>query len=105
MKNSLFADIPDNLPQELLETICSGNNVSIERIISRGHSSPPNFWYDQKKNEFVLVLQGKAGLSLEGEKEVLVLTPGDYLNIPARKKHRVEWTDPRQDTVWLAVHY
>lgn len=105
MKKSLLADIPENLPQEMLQTICSGNNVNIERIISRGHSSPPGFWYDQEKNEFVLVLQGKAGLSLEEEKEVLVLVPGDYLNIPARVKHRVEWTDPRQDTVWLAVHY
>jgi len=105
MKKSLFADIPENLPEELLETICSGNSVNIERIISRGHSSPPGFWYDQEKSEFVLVLQGKAGLSLEGEKEVLVLNPGDYLNISARKKHRVEWTDAREDTVWLAVHY
>lgn len=105
MKKSLLADIPENLPEEMLQTICSGNNVNIERIISRGHSSPPGFWYDQEKNEFVLVLQGKAGLSLEEEKEVLVLEPGDYLNIPARVKHRVEWTDPRQDTVWLAVHY
>jgi len=105
LKKSLLADIPENLPEEMLQTICSGNNVNIERIISRGHSSPPGFWYDQEKNEFVLVLQGKAGLSLEEEKEVLVLEPGDYLNIPARVKHRVEWTDPRQDTVWLAVHY
>ncbi len=105
MKKSLLADIPENLPEEMLQTICSGNNVNIERIISRGHSSPPGFWYDQEKNEFVLVLQGKAGLRLEGKKDVLLLEPGDYLDIPARVKHRVEWTDPRQDTVWLAVHY
>jgi len=105
MKKSLLADIPENLPQEMLQTICSGNNVNIERIVSRGHSSPPGFWYDQEKNEFVLVLQGKAGLRLEDEKDVLLLEPGDYLDIPARVKHRVEWTDPRQDTVWLAVHY
>jgi cupin 2 domain-containing protein len=105
LKKSLLADIPENLPEEMLQTICSGNNVNIERIISRGHSSPPGFWYDQEKNEFVLVLQGKAGLRLEGKKDVLLLEPGDYLDIPARVKHRVEWTDPRQDTVWLAVHY
>lgn len=105
MTKSIFADIPENLPEEMLQTICSGNKVRIERIVSRGHSSPPGFWYDQEKNEFVLVLQGKAGLRLEGKKDVLLLEPGDYLDIPARVKHRVEWTDPQQDTVWLAVHY
>jgi cupin 2 domain-containing protein len=30
---------------------------------------------------------------------------GDYVFIPARKRHRVEWTEPQQPTVWLAVHF
>jgi len=25
--------------------------------------------------------------------------------IPARCRHRVEWTDPDQETVWLALHH
>ena len=33
------------------------------------------------------------------------MKPGDFVNIPAHKKHRVEWTTPDEPTVWLAVHY
>jgi cupin 2 domain-containing protein len=102
---SLFEDIPAELPEEILDTLCSADGVKIERIISRGHASPEGFWYDQDQNEFVLVVQGSAGLKLEGEDEILVLKTGDYLNIGAHVRHRIEWTDPSCDTVWLAVHY
>lgn len=105
MKGTLFAGIPAELPEELFETLCSAERVKIERIVSRGHASPEGFWYDQERDEFVLVAQGSAGLKIEGEKDILVLKAGDYLNIPARVKHRVEWTDPSCDTIWLAVHY
>jgi cupin 2 domain-containing protein len=30
---------------------------------------------------------------------------GSYLNIPAHRRHRVEWTDPQQPTIWLLIHY
>lgn len=105
MKGTLFAGIPAELPEELFDTLCSAERVKIERIVSRGHASPEGFWYDQERDEFVLVAQGSAGLKIEGEKDILVLKAGDYLNIPARVKHRVEWTDPSCDTIWLAVHY
>lgn len=77
----------------------------MERIISRGHASGQDFWYDQEDNEWVILLQGSASLSFEGEKEPVVLHPGDYIQIPPHYKHRVEWTDPACETVWLAVHY
>jgi cupin 2 domain-containing protein len=102
---SLFEDIPAELPEEILDTLCSADGVKIERIISRGHASPEGFWYDQDQNEFVLVVQGSAGLKLEGEDEILVLKAGDYLNIGAHVRHRIEWTDSSCDTIWLAVHY
>jgi cupin 2 domain-containing protein len=76
----------------------------IERIVSTGQASPPGFWYDQEQAEWVLLLSGSAGLLIEGEDAPRVLGPGDYVEIPARKKHRVEWTDPKEPTVWLAVH-
>lgn len=104
MRGMLFGDIPSELPHELIETICSAEHVKIERIVSRGHASPEGFWYDQAAHEFVLVVQGSAGLRIEDEKDILVLKPGDYVNIPAHVKHRVEWTDPACDTIWLAVH-
>lgn len=103
--SSLFEKIPDELPEELFETICASDGVKIERIVSKGHASPDGFWYDQKKSEFVLVVQGSAGLKIENEDEIVVLKAGDYLNIGAHVRHRVEWTDASGETIWLAVHY
>ena len=102
---SLFENIPAELPVELLETICSTNSVKIVRIVSKGHASPEGFWYDQKHNEFVLVMQGSAGLKIEGEDDIVLLKAGDYVSIGSHVKHRVEWTDSSCETIWLAVHY
>ncbi len=102
---SLFEAIPGELPEELFEMICSTDTVKIERIVSRQHASPKGFWYDQDQNEFVLIVQGGAGLKLEGEDDIVVLKAGDYLNIASHVKHRVEWTDSSCDTIWLTVHY
>lgn len=90
---------------ELKEILLDRGDVRIERIVSRGHSSPPGFWYDQTDNEWVIVLSGSALVLLEEEGEPIALGPGDHLNIPARVRHRVEWTDPERETVWLAVFY
>ena len=105
MKGTLLENIPVELPEEVLDTICISDNVKIERIVSRGHASPTGFWYDQDKSEFILIVQGSAGLKIENERDVVVLKTGDYLIIDAHVKHRVEWTDPTCDTIWLAVHY
>lgn len=102
---SLFENIPASLPDELFETICSTDSVKIERIVSKGHASPEGFWYDQKQNEFVLVVQGSAGLRIEGKTGIVSLKAGDYFNIGSHVKHRVEWTDSSCETIWLAVHY
>jgi len=102
---SLFKDIPPELPEEIFDTICATDSVKIERIVSRQHASPEGFWYDQDRNEFVLVVKGSAGLRLEGEADILVLKAGDYVNIGSHVKHRVEWTDASCDTIWLSVYY
>ncbi|MGC8490739.1 MAG: cupin domain-containing protein [Syntrophobacteraceae bacterium] len=91
--------------QEIFETLVDSGKVRIERIVSDAGRSPEGFWYDQEESEWVLVLEGSAGLRFEGDAEVLVLKPGDWIDIPAHRKHRVEWTDPVQKTVWLAVFY
>lgn len=101
---NLLRDIPASLPDELVETLVAAAGIRIERIISRGHSSPPDFWYDPPESEWVLVVAGSARLTIEGEQPITLL-PGSFLNIPAHQRHRVEWTDPSQPTVWLAVHY
>ncbi len=95
----------EGITEEIFEEIVSNENVKIERIVSKGQSSPENFWYDQERNEWVIVLKGSAVLLFEGESEPLRLKPGDYVNIPARQRHRVEWTDPDTETIWLAVHF
>jgi len=104
IKNFLVG-IPLNIQKEVTERIISNANVRIERIISRGQSSPENFWYDQEENEWVILIKGRARLSFYDENKIVVLNEGDYLDIPAHKKHRVEWTDPDKETIWLAVFY
>ena len=39
------------------------SGIRIERIVSRGHTSPPDFWYDQPQAEWVIVLAGSAAPS------------------------------------------
>ncbi|MFH2012036.1 MAG: phosphoribosylaminoimidazole carboxylase [Pseudomonadota bacterium] len=102
---SLLEGIPKELPEEVFDTICSTYNVLIERIVSRGHASPEGFWYDQEKNEFVLLVKGSAGLKLENKDDIVELKPGNYLNIGAHVKHRVEWTDSTCETIWLTIYY
>jgi cupin 2 domain-containing protein len=103
MNSNLSTDIPTNLPQELFTTLLAASNVRIERIVSHGHTSPEGYWYDQDQHEWVLVLQGAARLSIEGE--IKELKPGDSINIRAHQKHRVEWTTTEEPTIWLAVFY
>ena len=102
---NLFADLPLNLSREVFETLGSGRNVRIERIISHGQASPDGFWYDQDEAEWIVVLKGEAKLLLDGELGAVHLTAGDYLLIPAHKKHRVDWTTPNEPTIWLAVFF
>ena len=102
---NLFSSIPTNLPDELAETLLDVDSIRIERIVSHGHSSPEGFWYDQDENEWVLVLTGAARIRFEDDPQPLDMKPGDFVNIPAHRRHRVEWTTPDEPTVWLAVYF
>ena len=105
MKRSLLKEVPRDLPDELIEVLSCSESIRIERIISLGHRSPDGAWYDQEANEFVLLVRGRAGLSIEGEDDTVVLEEGDYVILRAHVRHRVEWTDSERETIWLAVHY
>ncbi len=100
---NLFADIPAHVPEELIEILLEADNLCIERIVSHGHASAEGFWYDQEQHEWVVLLQGAARLRFEGEE--IEMHPGDVINIPAHKQHRVEWTTSEGPTIWLAVFY
>jgi cupin 2 domain-containing protein len=100
---NIFDELPQHLPKELVQTLIRAADVRIERIISHGHASPADFWYDQPQHEWVIVLKGAARLQFEDL--VVEMKPGDFINIPANKKHRVDWTTPDEPTIWLGVRY
>ncbi|MCG7536659.1 cupin domain-containing protein [Pseudoalteromonas sp. OOF1S-7] len=102
--NNLFSNLPADLSEEVFQTLLSHEQLKIERIVSKGHTSPPQDWYDQDEHEWVLVLQGAGELTFE-DGRIERLSVGDYINIPAHCKHKVSWTDPEQETVWLAIFY
>src|SRR5262249_29617549 len=102
---NLLADLSPKGAEEEFTQLLRAPAVRIERIVSHGHASPPGFWYDQDRAEWVLLLQGAAILTFEREAEPIRLAAGDHVHIPAHARHRVEWTDPARPTVWLAVHY
>jgi cupin 2 domain-containing protein len=104
-RGNLGAGLPDVLADEFCQTLLRRPGCRIERIVSRGHASPPGFWYDQEEGEWVVLLQGRAVLRLAEEDRRLELGPGDYVDLPPHCRHRVESTDPDGDTVWLAVFY
>jgi len=103
LATNLLADIPIQLSEEWFQMILSRPGFRIERIISLGHASPEGFWYDQEEHECVVLLQGAARLQFEDT--WVDLKPFDFLNIPAHRRHRVEWTTPDEPTVWLAIYF
>jgi cupin 2 domain-containing protein len=90
---------------EQFEELLSRSGVRVERIVSTGQASPPDFWYDQDVGEWVALLAGAAELQFEDEDAPRRMQPGDWVTIDAHRRHRVNWTDPAQPTVWLAIHY
>ena len=106
MSANLFADLPP-APEaaERFTDLLRRPGVRIERIVSTGQCSPPDFWYDQAEGEWVLVLRGAARLRFADEEADRWLGPGDWLEIAPHRRHRVEWTTPDEATVWLAVFF
>jgi cupin 2 domain-containing protein len=102
---NLLADIPAQLPEEMVQTLVRAPTVQIVRVVSQGHASPEGFWYDQDENEFVVLLAGAARMVFQDQPEPLAMVPGSCVNIPAHRRHRVQWTDPAQPTVWLGIFY
>jgi cupin 2 domain-containing protein len=90
--------------KEHFEALCKGTHARIERIISRGHTTPDGQWYDQSQDEWVMLLQGKAAITFFDGKQT-ELTAGDHLLLPAGIKHRVSYTSKDPDCIWLAVHF
>ena len=103
--SNLFDDVPRALPAERIDVLLDTPAVRIERIVSLGHATPSGEWCDQARDEWVVVLRGRARVRIEGESDDLALGVGDHLLLRAHVRHRVEWTDPAGPTVWLAVFF
>jgi cupin 2 domain-containing protein len=102
---NLLAEVSPRSAAEDITPLVATPHMRIERIVSQGHASPPDFWYDQDRPEWVLLVSGAAALRIEGEAQPRQLTIGDHVLIPAHVRHRVEWTAADQPTIWLAIHY
>jgi len=102
---SLQAGLPARpVVEEILEVLVERPDMRIERIVSTGQTTPEGEWYDQARDEFVLLVAGAARLRIEDEAEDRSLAEGDWLFIPAHCRHRVTWTREGPPTVWLAIH-
>ena len=104
--DNLFTGLPrSTLENEQFCELLARPGLRIERIVSTGQCSPPGFWYDQPDGEWVLLIRGAARLRFADEAEARQLRPGDFVDIAPHRRHRVDWTDPEQPTIWLAIHY
>jgi len=101
---NILQHVPSHIEEEIFETLLESEHVRVERIVSKGHTSPESGWYDQAQHEWVILLEGAATITYDDGNEIS-LGKGDYLNIPAHVKHKVSWTDPDVETIWLAIFY
>ena len=99
---NLLHPLPDDLTEEVCTELLRQGAVRIERIVSDGHASPEGFWYDQDEHEWVLLLDGEAGIEF-ADGQMIFLKQGDALNLPAHTRHRVASTS--RPAIWLAVFY
>ena len=104
-KGNLFAEIEPGAGAEQVSGLTSTRDIRIERIVSMGEATPANEWLEQDRAEWVALLSGAAGLRFENGAATCVLAPGDWVEIPAHTRHRVEWTDAEKPSIWLAVHF
>lgn len=104
-RQNLFDALPDTSATEMFDELLCGKKFRLERIVSTGQTTPPGEWYDQSEHEWVVLLSGGAKILFEDSGTPIDMEPGDWINIPAHRRHRVEWTDPSEASVWLAVHY
>lgn len=105
MTQNLFSDLPAlGAAEEQFSTLLAEPGLIVKRIVSTGQTSPPGFWYEQAEAEWVLLLSGEATLRFEDETEPRRLLAGSFIDIAPKRRHRVEWTAPDSQTVWLAIH-
>jgi cupin 2 domain-containing protein len=101
---NIYAKIPVAKKKEMFRTLAQNKDLRIERIVSFGQATPENTWLKELRDEWVIVLKGAAELRFQKTRRRVSLKEGDYILILANTAHRVEWTDKRRKTIWLAIH-
>ncbi len=104
-RGNLLAKLPRGKGREVFERVCWNRRFVLERIVSTGQATPEGVWLRERRNEWVMVLQGRAALRFWGSRRLLRMEAGDYVLIPKNTRHRVEWTSSAGETVWLAAHF
>jgi cupin 2 domain-containing protein len=102
-RGNIYAKIPAARDKEVFQRLLAHKKLTIERIVSRGQSTEKGTWLKEAYDEWVIVLTGAGRLRFRNNNRLMELKVGDYVYIPAKTSHRVEWTVPREKTVWLAV--
>ncbi|CAD6534067.1 cupin domain-containing protein [Paraburkholderia sabiae] len=102
---NLFSGEAKREGEERVDMLVAGQRLNVERIVSMGHTSPPGFWYDDSRAEWVVLLSGAAVLEFEDDALLHDMRPGDYVLIEPHCRHRVAWTHETEQTVWLAIYH
>jgi len=102
---NLLAGVPFGAGDEIFTPLLQRPGLRVDRIVSNGQATPPGEWQDNPEGEWVVLLVGSAELHFDGSPAPYVMLPGAWVHIPAHCRHRIEWTDQQQATVWLAIHY
>ena len=102
-KYNIFTQIIVDKKEERFFEIFKNEIIKVEKIVSNGQKSPKNFWYEQEKSEFILLLEGFAVLEFENREVELI--KGGCLNIIAMEYLRVKFTSLDEPSVWFAVFY
>ncbi len=101
---NICSKIPRIKGKEIFQTLLVNKKLTIERIVSQGQITEKGKWLKEARDEWVIVLKGAGRLRFRKGNRLVTLKAGDYVSIPANTSHRVEWTSPREKTIWLAVH-
>jgi len=97
---NLFENLCFDPEEEKIERLFESGRIRVERICS---SSQSGELYDQEEHEWVILLEGQAGILFVDDGETVSLKGGDHLLIEAHRRHRLTFTSER--CLWLCVFW
>ncbi len=99
--SNLFEPNASDPNTEQFDTLLKTKNIHIEKITSHGQTSDE--WYEQERDEWVVILEGEGKILFEKDNRTVDLIRGEYIHIPKMKRHKVIYT--MTPTIWLAIHF